>query len=49
VTKFGNEIEYTTLSQIVSNSRIYYDPDPETTLIKADEDLVELVNRDKIF
>mmetsp|Transcript_19250 Transcript_19250/g.32795 ORF Transcript_19250/g.32795 Transcript_19250/m.32795 type:complete len:564 (+) Transcript_19250:248-1939(+) len=41
VMNVGNEIEYTTLSQIIANSAIYYDPDPTTTIIEADRMLVE--------
>jgi DNA-directed RNA polymerase II subunit RPB1 len=44
VTKLGGLIEYTTLSHVVEKSGIYYDPDPERTLIKADEALVQLYN-----
>ena len=44
VTKLGSEIEFTTLSHVVAESAIYYDPDPERTLIKADEALVQLYN-----
>jgi len=38
--KLGQEIEHTTLSQLVSSSAIYYDPDPRETIIKADKELV---------
>ena len=37
-------IEYTTLQHVVSNSGIFYDPDPKKTIIKADEELVNLYN-----
>lgn len=40
VTKLGGEIEYTTLNHVVSQTGIYYDPDPERTLITADAALV---------
>lgn len=40
VTKLGGSIEFTTLSHVVSESGIYYDPDPERTLITADAALV---------
>lgn len=44
VTKLGGLIEFTTLSHVVSESGIYYDPDPERTLISADAALVQLYN-----
>ena len=44
VTKLGGMIEYTTLQHVVSSSQIFYDPDPKKTIIKADEDLVNLYN-----
>lgn len=40
VTKLGGEIEYTTLNHVVAQTGIYYDPDPERTLITADTALV---------
>ena len=40
-TAIGNEIEYTTLSQVVASSAVYYDPEPETTIIQADKELFE--------
>lgn len=40
----GNAIEYTNLSQVVTSSALYYDPDPEKTIIKADKALVEFYN-----
>lgn len=45
VHRVGNDIEHTTLSQIVANSAVYYDPDPESTIISADEDLLDEFNR----
>ncbi len=39
-----SKIEHTTLSQIVKSSQIYYDPDPASTIIKEDEDLIQLYN-----
>ena len=39
--KVGQQIEYTNLSQVVSASSIYYDPDPKNTVIKADEELLQ--------
>ena len=36
VTKIGGKIEHTTLSNVVNNSSIYYDPDPERTIVKDD-------------
>lgn len=44
VTKLGGEIEYTTLNHVISQTGIYYDPDPERTLISADTALVQLYN-----
>lgn len=41
-TIFGGRIEHTTLSHVVKNSAIYYDPDPEKTIVKDDEQLLEL-------
>lgn len=40
----GNQIEFTNLGHVVANSSIYYDPDPLNTIIKADEELLELYN-----
>ena len=37
-------IEYTTLSHVVNQSGIYYDPDPQKTVIPDDEMLVQLYN-----
>ncbi len=37
-------IEYTTLSHVVTQSAIYYDPDPERTVVPDDETLVQLYN-----
>lgn len=44
VTKLGGLIEHTTLSHVVSSSGIYYDPDPERTIIPDDQVLVSLYN-----
>lgn len=41
VSEVGDGIEYTTLGDVVASSAIYYDPDPETTIIEADVPLVE--------
>ena len=41
----GNQIEYTTLSHVVASSGIYYDPDPTTTIIQADEELLRFHHR----
>ncbi|EPZ33421.1 RNA polymerase Rpb1 1 domain-containing protein [Rozella allomycis CSF55] len=35
------ELEHTTLRKIVSNSSIYYDPDPENTIIEEDLEFVQ--------
>jgi len=42
--KLMSKIEHTTLSHVVKSSQIYYDPDPERTLIREDEDLLQLYN-----
>ena len=44
VTKLGGKIEHTTLSHIVKSSAIYYDPDPERTIVKEDAALIALYN-----
>lgn len=44
VTLFGGKIEHTTLSHVVKNSAIYYDPDPQRTIVKDDIDLIDLYN-----
>ena len=44
VSKLGMLMEYTTLSHVVNQSAIYYDPDPEHTVIPDDEVLVQLYN-----
>jgi len=31
-----SKIEHTTLSQVVQSSQIFYDPDPQTTIIQED-------------
>ena len=41
-TMFGGRIEHTTLSHVVKSSAIYYDPDPERTIVKEDEALLAL-------
>ena len=33
-------IEYTTLSQVVSSSSIFYDPEPDKTVVQEDAALV---------
>ena len=40
VSKIGMAIEWTTLCHVVSSSAIYYDPDPERTVIPDDQLLV---------
>ncbi len=35
-----SKIEHTTLSQIVKSCQIYYDPDPENTIVREDVDLI---------
>ena len=41
VMKIQSTIEYTTLSHVVESSGIYYDPDPASTIIEEDKELVE--------
>lgn len=41
VTLFGGKIEHTTLSDVVKSSAIYYDPDPQHTIVKDDEELID--------
>jgi DNA-directed RNA polymerase II subunit RPB1 len=38
--KIGAYIKYQNLSHLVDNSGIYYDPDPENTIIEDDEELI---------
>lgn len=38
--KLMSKIEHTTLSHVVRSSQIFYDPDPEHTIIKDDEELL---------
>ena len=40
VSKLGMLIEWTTLSHVVSNSAIFYDPDPERTVVLVDSYVV---------
>ena len=40
VSKIGGDMEHTTLSHVVNQSAIFYDPDPERTVIADDEVLV---------
>jgi DNA-directed RNA polymerase II subunit RPB1 len=42
--EIGNTIEHTTLAHVVTNSAIYYDPDPRETIIEADKELIEFYN-----
>ena len=37
-----SSIEHTTLEHILLKSEIYYDPNPETTIIEEDEDILDL-------
>lgn len=43
-TKFGGKIEHTTLAHVVKSAAIYYDPDPKNTIVRDDEELVNLYN-----
>ena len=42
--KLLSQIEHTTLNKVVKSSQIYYDPDPEKTVIREDQDLIDLYN-----
>jgi len=42
VQKIQGLIEYTTLNHVVKQTGIYYDPDPERTIVKEDEELLKL-------
>ncbi len=44
VSKLGMSIEHTTLAQVVSSSSIYYDPEPDRTIVAEDAALVQLYN-----
>ena len=44
VIRIGSSIQYTDLSHIISDWGIYYDPDPEMTIIKEDDELIEIHN-----
>jgi DNA-directed RNA polymerase II subunit RPB1 len=37
-----NELEYTTLGSITSHTEIYYDPDPQNTVVEEDREFVNL-------
>ena len=37
-------IEHTVLADVIDSSQIYYDPDPKTTVIGEDQDLVDVYN-----
>jgi DNA-directed RNA polymerase II subunit RPB1 len=39
-----SKIEHTTLSQVVQSTQIFYDPDPQTTIIQEDQDILDLYN-----
>lgn len=40
--KIGQTIQYTNLQHLVADWGIYYDPDPKNTIVKADQDLLDL-------
>ena len=42
--KVQSDIEFTTLADLVDRSQIFYDPDPKTTIISEDTQLVDLYN-----
>lgn len=42
VQEFSTEIEHTTLGSVVKNAEIYYDPDDRRTIVRDDEELLQL-------
>lgn len=44
VSKLGMSIEHTTLAHVVSSSSIFYDPEPDRTIVAEDAALVQLYN-----
>ena len=36
------KLEHTTLRQVIAKTAIYYDPDPQKTVIKGDQEFVNL-------
>lgn len=42
--KVQSDIELTTLADLIDRSQIFYDPNPKTTIIQEDLQLVELYN-----
>ena len=48
-TVIGGRIEHTTLCHVVKSSAIYYDPDPESTIVQDDIELVRLYNEVRLF
>ena len=40
--KLQTLLEHTSLMNLAINSKIYYDPDPRTTIIKEDEEMIEM-------
>ena len=43
-TLFGGKIEHTTLNDIMRNFTIFYDPNPQRTVMKDDEELIQQYN-----
>lgn len=43
-TQIGSSIEFCTLQDVVASSQVFYDPNPQKTVIEADEALVSLYN-----
>ena len=41
-SRVGDQIQYTNLSNLVSDWGIYYDPDPLETIIQDDKQLIEI-------
>jgi DNA-directed RNA polymerase II subunit RPB1 len=42
--ELATRIEHATLGDVVTNSAIYYDPDPSKTIIQEDEEILRLYN-----
>ena len=44
VMKVQGDIEHTTLGDLIDSTQIYYDPDPNKSVVKEDEMLIALYN-----
>ena len=49
VNRIGSQIEYQNLSHIISEWGIYFDPDPKSTIIEADKDLIEFLKEEEML